>query len=205
MRRFVGPAIASMLTITVLTGCSGAAQQSAHGTAATPTATPTAGSSVQPTPQPSATPVDASAYASLLPSLTGTPTDQLAGVDFNSSDANISCAIFDPSAPLWGGASPWAGCYAQHKDFVLPIPVGGNDPGSAVSVVGSAKASVFTLSDLLFVGASGQDADRVKILPAGSAITWSSVTCVAADAGVRCINSATGHGFFLSRTQYNLF
>lgn len=194
-----------LLATLLLSGCAGAAEPFAHSSSATLTAKPTDGSTSQPTPQPSTTPVEASAYASLLPTLTGVPTDQLAGVDFNSSDGNISCAIFDPSTPLWGGDGPWAGCYAQQKDFVLPIPVDGTDPGSALSVVGSAKASVFTLSDLLFVGASPQDAVRVKTLPSGSAITWSSVTCASFDSGIRCINSSTRHGFFLSRIAYSLF
>ena len=196
-----GAAATAVLALAALIALSGCATTPTPTAAATPPpafAGPANGTSLAPAPAPTATPVDAAGY------LTTRSTDraQLNGVEFDSADRNIHCGIFDPYYPEF--TPPISGCVPDHYDFVFPGDSAIGPPNS-VFLEGTGAATAKTTSDVEFAGQDSTASPRVNVLSPGTSITWSTVSCVAIDDGIQCTNTATSHGFFLSKVKYRLF
>lgn len=167
-------------------------------------ARPADGSTLSPAPPPSGTPVDPSLYATTISHLTTSQAAEVRGVDFVSRDGNIGCSILDPAAGV-STVNPWAGCQIAQKDFAFPSDVAGPDPSSALSVSGKQKATARTPNTIVFPGTGTATSAPVRSLPEGASIAWSTISCIAIDNGIRCTNTASDHGFFVSRIKYELF
>jgi hypothetical protein len=181
----LGAALVAALIVLVLSGCGSPAPVSTATKPPPATAAPAAGSTLAPAPAPTAPAVDPSNYTSAA----------LNGVQFQTTDGNILCVISDSTTgSSTTGSSPSASCSIAQKDFAFPPQTAGTPSGVAVSGTTKAEAIV---TDPVAVGA--------KSLPEDSSITWSTITCLAIENGIHCTNSASTHGFFLSRIKYQLF
>ena len=185
--------LGTLVVLTVLAGCA--------------TVNPDARSSLDTTTTPTA-PVDAFAAATPVePADYGPPwyDEDLAtvnGVDFESPDHTIHCGIYDPFYPTAGvgPVAPFVGCVPNDVKFEFPAVMNdGEDYGRATAITqnGMGESAAVWMSDQEFAFGS-------KALAAGTSLTWSTVTCASLDGGIRCLNSASGYGFFLSHDRYEV-
>jgi hypothetical protein len=188
-----------ILAAVVLVACAPATDESS---AIQPSPTPSPTETVIATPDPPALEaVDPATFATVL-TVGGSQ-----GVDFDSADRRLHCGIFDPYLPDFPDESevPYVGCVSNDLDFALPDVtwVDGDWPGNGIGVRGDEPAAVVLYTDAGFAGADGES--QVRTLTSGQSLSWSSVTCISEGPAVRCTNSASGHGFELSPSAYEVF
>jgi hypothetical protein len=177
-------AVTALALTAFLSGCTTATPGTATVTKPPlATAAPANGSTLQPAPAPSGTPVDPAGYA----------TAAHDGVAFTTTDANTVCSISEPAS---ASDQASATCSIGQKDFVFPALATGTP--TSVTVSGSAKGAT-TVTEVTAA------ANSTTALAAGHSITFSTVTCLAIQNGIRCTDAATSHGFFVSRIEYELF
>jgi len=109
--------------------------------------------------------------------------------DFQTPSKNIGCVIMSNSARCDIGTKSWKPP-AKPADCEL-------DWGNGVAVVAADQGAVVCAGDTVR-GAK-------TILPYGEAVKVDNFVCESASSGVRCSNTATGHGFTLSRQSYTVF
>lgn len=183
-----------MAAVLLLSGCANA----------DPDASPPAGLTATPTPTldpfAAATAVDPADFG--RPWYNEDPAT-VDGVDFDSPDHGIHCGIYDPYFPESGIAelaAPFVGCVPETIDFEFPEVVNdGYDYGRATAITqhGTGKSAAVWMSDQEF-------AQHANVLEVGTSVTWSGVTCASLDGGIRCLNTSSGHGFFISRERYEV-
>ncbi|HEX5592598.1 MAG TPA: DUF6636 domain-containing protein [Solirubrobacterales bacterium] len=111
-------------------------------------------------------------------------------VYFNSPSRNIACALHDGSAR----------CDIRQKDWrPPPQPAWCNlDWGYGLTVDRRGRGRFICAGDSVF------GVDR-HVLPYSRSVRQGSVRCTMRMSGVRCINTRSGHGFFLSKEKARLF
>jgi uncharacterized protein DUF6636 len=108
---------------------------------------------------------------------------------FISPSGNVACMI-DPS---------WVRCDIIDNDW-SPPPRPADcefDYGQGISLAPGAPAEFVCAGDTAF----GPD----EVLPYGSSIAAGVLECESAESGVTCRDVDTGHGFSISRQEYQLF
>jgi len=122
---------------------------------------------------------------------------------FTAGGDGLQCAIFDPLAADSAFAKPPEfGCVVSIVGYPYPSLTGGPMGTANAFLSWSHEAARATaVTDATFSGDSPAPA-----LPAGTSITWSSVTCTAIAADeVRCVDATSGHGMRVSVHDYELF
>ena len=185
--------LGTVVVLTVLVGCATAA----------PGALPSLSPSATPTPPvdqlAAATPVDPADYG---PPWYDEDPATVDGVDFESPDHTIHCGIYDPYFPgtEGGPVAPFVGCVPEAPEFDFPVVL--NDGESDIHATAITQNA---LDESAAVWMSGQEFSfESKVLAAATSITWSTVTCASLDGGIHCLNSASGHGFFVSHDRYEV-
>lgn len=134
--------------------------------------------------------------------MTGAPTDPepyLTGDDrtlaFDSPSGNIRCVY-----QLYANHEGW-GCNLREQDVVLPAPDPESDcDGSATGFwVGVANGTYVPEPSCFGVF------DAQPALAYGSSLTYHDMACDSTEDGVRCVSLTSGHGFQLSRSDYEVF
>jgi len=108
---------------------------------------------------------------------------------FVSPSGNIACAMSAASAR----------CDLQTRTWSLP-PRPANcefDWGGSLKVTGQGPGFLACVSDSPF--------GVTAVLAYGTRSTIGPMTCTSAETGMTCVNTATGHGFSVSRDDYRLF
>ncbi len=109
---------------------------------------------------------------------------------FRSPSGNISCAATD------------AGTRCEIADYAYEPPPRPKkckfDWGGSVTVGGEFAGQVVCVSDSVANPSA-------PVLDYGQTNTVGNVACESSEAGIRCESSATGHGFFLSIQQVDVF
>jgi len=205
--------ISSLLVVgallTLLTGCAGAAADSGNA------AEPEDSSPSQPAPAPAPAPapttvVDDPAQFAAAPNDLDAADWQ--GVHFVSPSKNEGCAILGPEAAepgLWGcalAAQDWAFPRADPADYCYDAQI---SCGYGIEVTGDDEPHPRRRGDPGFPAAitifsTTDDAAQIKTLEYGHSVSYGDVTCVSAEAGISCSDSASGHGFTVSRASYEL-
>ena len=109
--------------------------------------------------------------------------------DFLTPSKNIGCLMTSNSARCDIVTKSWKPP-AKPADCDL-------DWGNGVAVVAANKGEVVCAGDTV--------RGTKTILPYGEAVKVDNFVCESASSGVRCANTASGHGFTLSRQSYTVF
>jgi hypothetical protein len=196
--------VLAVVVVAALSGCSGEKP-------AAPSAPTTASAAPSTAPDraddsPAVVADDASAYGATLD---GTEWE---GVNFVSPSRNEGCAILGPSSPepdLWGCAlatQDWAFPDTGPDDFCFESEV---PCGYGIEATGGESPHPRRRGDAGFPSAAAIfDATGtqpvVATLPYGHSVSYGDITCVSAESGVTCSNAASGHGFAVSKSSYEL-
>jgi hypothetical protein len=184
----------ALTTALGLTACSGSAPTAQAGAQPTATAAPSAPAATT-APGPDSPPGATTPTAGSAPRPAGgsgaTQTETVESATFTTPSKNIVCHVSADAARCDINDRTWKPPPAAKKCEV--------DRGNGVQVEGRGKGGMTCAGDSLF-GATVE-----KTLAYGHALTAKQVTCASTQANVRCENSATHHGFTLSRTAYTLF
>lgn len=180
--------LVAVLVATAFAGCTPAAHVATPTPEQTLTEEPTEGPSPTPTPD-------------LVPLVTGAPVDPgtyAQGDDrtiwFDSPSGNIHCVYL-----LYRTAEAW-GCNARQLTITLPATDGDCPRGMTTGFwVGVAEGSFSPEPSCVDVF------DAAPVLPDGSSLTYNDMACDSTEDGVRCESVTSGHGFRLSRSDYELF
>ena len=203
MRKY--PFVAVVALAFVLTGC---------GPTPATDDTPVAESSAPvPDPEVSATieqsPTRDDPAAFTAPAVEGTD-DDWRGVHFVSPDGNEGCAILGADAPepgLWGCAlvaQDWSFPRADPADYCYDTQV---PCGYGIEVTGADVPHPRRRGDPGFPAAVTMfdpGSPQPSTLAIGHSVTYGDVACVSATEGIRCDHAASGHGFTVSKTAYEL-
>lgn len=195
-------AVVGILLLMGLTGCAASVESAS-------TSDPTTPPKVSPTPTPApdnvpvAVPIDD--YATQI-------DFRGSGVDFDSTDGNIHCGIWDSYESYSQDSTtptlvPYAGCRpadATYQTDPSADPTGNvgcrggemKGDGSPEPVCGSGQE---------FVGEAPMERPVGAILP-GQSISFAGFTCVAPNDGtIECSRDADGAGFSIGRDAYRYF
>lgn len=188
--------IVSLACALLLTGC--VSTPGSNAISGTPVVTAS--------PPTSATPSTASVVAvdpARYPVAPHQLSEGVAGVMFTAGSDGLQCAIFDPlAADNTFAKPPEFGCVVSVDGYPYPPLTGGPvDTANAFLSWSNEAARATNVTDASFSGDSPAPA-----LPAGTSITWNSVTCTAvAGDDVRCVDASSGHGMRVSVHDYELF
>ena len=95
----------------------------------------------------------------------------------------------------------------------LDLPVGRpGDPcyqseincGDGIEAQLGGPVGVLIAGDLQFPGSDLSDYPT-KVLPYGKSVSFEGITCASESEGVTCIETASGHGFFISKVANDIF
>lgn len=147
---------------------------------------------------PAATPVNEADYE--VPSLGAK------GPGFDSPSGNLHCGIFD-----FGASGGYWGCQAEQHTWTFASAAPG-DPcynsevncGQGIEAPLGGPVGVLIAGDLHYPGSDQADYPT-KVLPYGKSVTFEGITCASESEGVTCIEAASGHGFFISKTANDIF
>lgn len=179
----------ALLLVLVLTGC-----------VPSPTPDPTAAPTPNPTEAPEATPTPTSGDDPAAWTPAGTPVDAAAyahpdgGVVFSSPSGNIQCGYSHYSEPGWW----W--CLLIEQTVELPAASEEACEGLTPNGLGVKGADPNATPESFCAGAVESLA-----LPYGSSITYREMACDSTEDGMTCRSLESGHGFRLSRSDYELF
>jgi eukaryotic-like serine/threonine-protein kinase len=176
--------VAAVVAVLLVAGTAVAAVRSA-GTAGIPAA---AGPTPGPAPTTSPT-TDPAAGAAVIDAATdgrfGTGVAR-----FASPSRNIVCAMTAERVRCDVARTAWQ---------LPPKPTDcAGDHGRGAVLAGSGAGELSCVSDTVADPA-------LTVLPYGEGVRFAGVVCVSRESGLRCTNSATGHGFRVSRASYDLF
>ncbi|WP_075123360.1 DUF6636 domain-containing protein, partial [Pseudomonas aeruginosa] len=124
------------------------------------------------------------------------------GVAFASPSGNIQCGFSE-----YGSNTPWWWCLLQSQTVVLPP-----DPRGACSGTDASGAPI--APNGLGVDASDPAALPVsfcaaaagsEVLSYGTSLTYRDMACDSTEDGMICRSLVSGHGFRLSRSDYELY
>jgi hypothetical protein len=174
------------LVATAFAGCTPTSGVETPAPEQTVAAEPTEGSSPTPTPTPlvSGAAVDPGAYAQ--------GDDRT--IWFDSPSGNIQCIYL-----LYRTAEGW-GCTVRQLTITLPVSDGDCPSGVTTGfwvAVSEGSFSPEPSCSAVF--------DAAPVLPYGSSLTYNDMACDSTEDGVRCASVTSGHGFRLSRSDYELF
>jgi hypothetical protein len=112
------------------------------------------------------------------------------GARFASPTRNISCAMI----------SDQVRCDLVQTTWTLPPkPADCRGAYGAGAVLGGSTAGELScVTDTIADPA-------LPVLPYGQGVRFAGVVCVSSETGMRCQNTATGHGFRVARASYDLF
>lgn len=189
-------AVGLVALVIALAGCNDDDASNASGSGQTPEEEVT-------TTEPNVVPEDSGSTEALPASEEPDPegTGQSGGTEAGSGGASAYEAFRLPSGNIGCNGSE-AGIRCDISDYAYEPPPRPKkcklDWGHAVSVGGEFPGQVVCAGDtVLDQGA--------PVLDYGRTNTLGNITCTSSDAGVRCENGATGHGFFLSIQQVEVF
>ena len=210
----IAPALALLAALAILAGCSGAPvaveppPTTAPATSPTPTPTPTpSAETAAPTPDPS----DFTAVDPALFSVKGAPQSQgwsYDDVNFVSPSGNLGCAILDHGGDTWGckiGEKNWEFPSASPDDYCFDAQI---YCGNGIEAQGQGAPHPYMHSDPGFPAGLAIDDNTdgwVRVLQYGEMVTFNGVTCFSEEAAVTCENSASGHGFVISRDVNEIY
>jgi hypothetical protein len=195
-------------------GSSGSPSGSAKaGATATLSPTPTATTSVTEPPAVPAT--NPAPPAHPLPPATAVneadyevPSFGATGPAFNTPSGNLHCGIlrFGP-----GSDGGYWGCEADQHTWTFASANPG-DPcynsevscGHGIRAEIGGPVEVLKAGDIQFPGIDPTDYPT-KVLAYGKSVSYEGITCAAESDGVTCIDTASGHGFFISKTANDIF
>lgn len=142
----------------------------------------------EPTPPPASVGLGDRDPAPVTPSAAVT-REITASYDFVTPSKNIGCVLSAESARCDIAKKSWK---APPKPDDCDL-----DWGNGVAVGGDGEASIVCAGDTVLGGS--------QTLPYGDAVRVGDYVCASSQAGVRCTNEPSGHGFSLSRRSYELF
>ena len=187
----------------------------AHRATSTPSATRSATPSVTATPTTGPAASNPPSTAHQLPASTPVneadyevPAFGANGPAFNSPSGNLHCGILRFGPGIDGG---YWGCAADQHTWIFSSANPG-DPcyNSEVNCGGGIEAEiggpvgVLKAGDVQFPGTDPTDYPT-KVLPYGKSVSYEGITCAVTTDGVTCIELASGHGFFISKTANDIF
>ncbi len=128
------------------------------------------------------------------------------GPGFDSPSLNLHCGIFD-----FGASGGYWGCQAEQHTWTFASAAPG-DPcynsevncGQGIEAPLGGPVGVLIAGDLHYPGSDPSDYPT-KVLPYGKSVTFEGITCASESEGVTCIETASGHGFFISKTANDIF
>ena len=184
-----GLGLAAAALLALLTGCS-SSDNPTTASESTTTAGMTSAAAPDRDPTVTTTTTDGSPQVSVTDH-----TGKKSLVEFFSPSRNIACAVSTVDTEMPVGAR----CDISQKTWKAPAkPTDCEfDWGQALTL--DAKAGFECVSD---AAVNAQDA---PVLEYGQGVKLKTITCVSANSGITCTNSATGHGFSVSREKYSLF
>jgi hypothetical protein len=175
MKRYALP-----LLLLAAVACADNARPAAAPTTASPPVSPTVTATASPTPSASVSP----ASATLAPGAMARY--------FRSPTGNIGCAIETTAAACdifekrWKPTPKPATC---ESDWGMGVYVSSNPP---------AKGQFSCAGDTVHNA-------QAPALPYGESLSLNGFTCESRRDGMRCVQVASGHGFFIGRDRYDLF
>ena len=187
----------------------------AHRTTSTRTAIPTATPSVTAAPTAGASGSTPAPTAHQLPASTPVneadyevPSFGATGPAFTSPSHNLHCGILRFSPGADGG---YWGCQADQHSWTFASAAPG-DPcynsevncGDGIEAPLGGAVGVLKAGDLHYPGSDPADYPT-KVLPYGKSVSYEGITCAVTADGVTCIEVASGHGFFISKTANDIF
>lgn len=190
------------LAVLLLAGCTPVVTPSPSPTGISPTSEPTPTAAPDPTPSESYVAVDPSSYPY---------PDWATGVAFSSPSGNIHCGYEQSTAPR---AYEIGGCAAEVAEFTFPELAPGEE-AACTSSNSQTWGGGFTLFDgvvavqcrngggLFWPGEL--EGYESPVLPYGHSITFGDMICESSEDGMTCRSLTSGHGFRLSRSDYELF
>ena len=147
---------------------------------------------------PPATPVNEADYE--------VPSFGANGPAFNTPSLNLHCGILD-----FGSSGGYWGCQAEQHSWTFASAAPG-DPcynsevncGDGIEAPLGGPVGVLQAGDIHYPG-SDQSDYPTKVLAYGKSVTFDGITCASESEGVTCIEAASGHGFFISKTANDIF
>lgn len=209
-------AVLDLVVLLSLAGCGN------PGGSTSPSLTPRAGATSTPsptgtpiaeTPSPSASQTNAAPAPHALPPATPVneadyevPSFGAAGPGFDSPSRNLHCGILD-----FGSSSGYWGCQADQHSWTFASAAPG-DPcynsevscGHGIEAELGGPVHVLKAGDIHYPGTDSTDYPT-KVLAYGRSVSYEGVTCASESDGVTCIEAASGHGFFISKTANDMF
>ena len=139
-------------------------------------------------------------------------TSNWEGVHFVSPTKNEGCAILGPEAAspgIWGcalAAQDWAFPQTDPADYCYGAQV---PCGYGIEVTGDDEPHPRRRGDSGFPAAvtifsTTGDPAQIQTLDYGHSVSYGDVTCVSQESGITCSDSASGHGFTVSKAAYEL-
>jgi hypothetical protein len=212
------PALAVLAAVVMLSlaGCGN------PGGSGSPSSTPKAGAASTPSPNKSTIALTPSASASAqnpaAPSHARPPATAVNEADyevpsfgakgpaFDSPSLNLHCGILD-----FGSSGGYWGCSADQHSWIFASAAPG-DPcynseincGDGIEAMLGGPVGVLIAGDIQFPGTDLNDYPT-KVLAYGKSVSYEGVTCASESDGVTCIEMASGHGFFISKTANDIF
>jgi hypothetical protein len=128
------------------------------------------------------------------------------GVEFDSPSRNIHCGFYDFNNDV---VAPYWGCTISEFTYAFPEPQTPGEIECASEVFwggGFIVDEAGTVSVRCGGGVEfGGEYRDVPTLGYGSTLTFGDMTCDSSEDGMRCYSISTGHGFQLSRSDYEVF
>jgi hypothetical protein len=200
------------VVILALAGCAGQHGAGAATTGTTSTPSPTT-TTIPVTPSAIPTTQDPESTAHQLPSAIAVneadyevPSFGAKGPAFNSPSLNLHCGILD-----FGSSGGYWGCQAEQHSWTFASTAPG-DPcyhseincGEGIEATIGGPVGVLQAGDIHYPGGDQHDYPT-KVLAYGESVSFEGVTCASESDGVTCIEAASGHGFFISKTANDIF
>jgi hypothetical protein len=134
-----------------------------------------------------------------------------------SPSQNLGCGILDDAVGASADAPPglW-GCEAKSHVWKFPAEKEGDvcyqapiPCGNGIEAIGSAMPGAGLRSDIAFASELGTTdlsgrPFASRVLQYGESVSYRGVTCTSAPDGIRCENTRSGHGFWISQTRNEL-
>ena len=194
--------LATVLLVAALAGCTEAAPTASPAPSGVSTsASPSESATPSPSPTTSVAPDSSNASQFFVDGWYG-PAD----VFFVSPSKNLRCGIFSPV----DGVVRW-GCNAIERTWEFASEKPG-DPcydaqipcGFGVEGFGDEVPGAMSHSDVSYASEYLEEY-AVQALGYGETVTYAGVSCSSAEDGVTCINTASGHGFTVSKSRKDVF
>jgi len=169
----------------------------------TPDADAAATSTSDPSPTPEVIALDPAHFTTQVPRVEdGEDAPLRDGVDFDSADGNVRCAIW---SDFTTERELYAGCRPQDADYQTPGRVPDVDC-SGGELRADRPAQEVCDGGARFASELGAPIGPVGVIRPGESLSFAGITCTAPDeTSVECVRASDGAGFAVGRASYRYF